>query len=388
MNSIVLTVEARWLQVDHETLAERAQNLKSRAQAAVHEVVERYGPKGVPLRELALVTRQLSVMLRSGVRIVPALGSCSSDSPRLNEALLGVRAEVERGQPLEAALARFPDIFGRDYVGLVMAGAESGRLVGVLERLSDQLEARYARSRKLAAVIFYPLFIALVTLSLAALFVGFVLPMLVPQFEQTGTALPWSTNFLLHLSYLLKSGWFWLAVVIGAIEAGRRLLPLTRCPKVRRQVGAWLLGLPLVGDLHRSSLMSGLLESMALMVDTGMWVDRVLVVCATSCPNPEVAQRLARARKLLLEGKDWYDALGATGLFTTEEVGLVRTGSEAGILPTKLRYLARMHEDRLEVARERLSAAMGPVMMATMGLLAGFVMCAALAPTVTLLNSF
>ncbi|MCA9791259.1 MAG: type II secretion system F family protein [Candidatus Eremiobacteraeota bacterium] len=388
MNTTVLTVEARWLQVEHESLWDKAQSLKARAQSAVEEVVERYAPRGVPLRELALVTRQLAVMLRSGVRIVQALGSCASDSPRLNEALLGVRAEVERGQPLEVALAKFPDIFGRDYVGLIMAGAESGRLVAVLERLSEQLEGRYARSRKLAAVIFYPIFIALVTLVLAALFVGFVLPILVPQFEQTGTAMPWSTSFLLHLSYALKSGWFWVAMLALAVEAGRRLLPLSRCPKVRRRVGAWLLEVPVLGELHRSTLMSSLLESMALMVDTGMWVDRILVVCATSCPNPEVAQRLAQARKLLLDGKDWFEALGTTGLFTVEEVGLVRTGSEVGILPVKLRYIARMHEDRLEVARERLSAAMGPLMMGLMGLLAGFVMCAALAPTVTLLNSF
>ena len=98
----------------------------------------------LPAAQVALSTRQLATLVRSGMPLDQALAAVGeqADDARAAAVFAAARAQVAAGETLAGALARWPRTFSDLYRGLVAVGAETGQLADVLERLADYLEAR------------------------------------------------------------------------------------------------------------------------------------------------------------------------------------------------------------------------------------------------------
>src|SRR5262249_14454339 len=164
-----------------------------------------------------------------------------------------IREQVAAGEPLAAAMSRFPRSFPELYRGLVAVGAESGQLGGVLSRLADYLEARLALRQKFSMALIYPALVTVVALAVIATLLLYVVPQVVAVYQQSRQTLPWLTRALIASSdFLRATAWYWVGAVAVLAVAAMVLLRQERCGDRWHSL---LLRLPLVGAvlLRRAS---------------------------------------------------------------------------------------------------------------------------------------
>src|SRR5438046_4199507 len=195
---------------------------------------------------LSLTTRQLATLVASGMPLDQALAAVAeqSDHPVAARMLDAIREQVGAGEPLAAALSRFPRTFSELYRGLVAVGSETGQLGEVLARLADYLEARQALRAKFTTALIYPALITVIALAVIATLLLYVVPQIVAVYQQSRQSVPWLTRALIASSdFLRTTGWYWLALLaaIGVVA-----LLLLRHERWRERWHALLLGTPVV----------------------------------------------------------------------------------------------------------------------------------------------
>ena len=162
--------------------------------------------RGISAADLALVTRQLATLLRSGMPLEETLLAVGqqAEKPRLKSILLGVRSRVMEGHTLAAGLADFPQAFPEIYRATVAAGEQSGHLDPVLERLADYTESRQQLRQRVSHALIYPVILTVMAIGIVSGLLGFVVPKVVGVFENTGQALPLFAAFAPHVGALVQ----------------------------------------------------------------------------------------------------------------------------------------------------------------------------------------
>ena len=166
----------------------------------------------LPAAAVALFTRQLATLVHSGMPLDHALLAVGeqADDPRVAKLVAALRAQVMAGEPLPAALARFPRTFPPLYRGLVGAGTETGRLSEVLARLADYLDARLVLRQKFTVALIYPALVTIIALGVIAVLLTYVVPQVVSVYQQSRQTLPLLTRALIATSAFFRAtGWLW-----------------------------------------------------------------------------------------------------------------------------------------------------------------------------------
>jgi general secretion pathway protein F len=186
--------------------------------------------RGMNAADLALVTRQLATLLRSGMPLEETLLAVGqqSEKPRLKSILLGVRSRVMEGHTLASGLADFPQAFPEIYRATVAAGEQSGHLDPVLERLADYTEGRQQLRQRVSHALIYPVILTVLAITIVSGLLIYVVPKVVGVFENTGQALPLFTRALIASSDFLRDyGFVLLALIaLGAYVFSRMLRQL------------------------------------------------------------------------------------------------------------------------------------------------------------------
>ena len=219
---------------------------------AVSSQVSRFSSKrtrSMSAHELALVTRQLSTLVRAGLPLEESLLAVSeqTEQAHVRSVFMGVRAKVLEGHPLADGFGDFPRSFPEIYRATVAAGEQSGHLDKVLERLADYTEAReQLRSRTINAML-YPVLLFTVCSGIVMLMLTYVVPKIVKQFDNAKATLPLMTRILIAFSDFMRHWGLWLlaALIIGGMLFARSL----RVEANRRRFHAFLLRVPLLGEI-------------------------------------------------------------------------------------------------------------------------------------------
>ena len=209
-------------------------------------------PHRVREADLCLLTRQWSTLLVSGLTMEQALTALieQAEAPAVAQVLDGVRAEILGGYALRAALDRYPEVFPTIYRASVAAGEKSGELATVMDQLAEHLERRHALRQKTLQALLYPAIVSTVALLVVIGLMTYVVPQVVAVFQQGKQALPLLTRLLIMVSAVIRDwGWLLVLLAVAAVVAGR--LALRREP-LRRAWDAWLLRLPLLGQIGRA----------------------------------------------------------------------------------------------------------------------------------------
>src|SRR6056297_259888 len=183
--------------------------------------------RGMSAADLALITRQLATLLRSGMPLEETLLAVGqqSEKPRIKSILLGVRSRVMEGHTLASGLGEFPQAFPEIYRATVAAGEQSGHLDPVLERLADYTEGRQQLRQRVSQALIYPVILTVLAISIVGGLLVYVVPKVVGVFENTGQALPTFTRMLIASSDFLREYGFVVLIVLGlAAFVFRRML--------------------------------------------------------------------------------------------------------------------------------------------------------------------
>ena len=330
--------------------------------------------------ELALLTRQLATLVRSGLPLEEALRTVAqqTERPALSSLLLAVRARVLEGHSLARGLAEFPAVFPELYRATVAAGEQSGHLDLVLERLADYTESRQALRQKIRLALFYPVLLTLMALAVAVLLLTYVVPQVVQVFENIGQELPWLTRALIAVSTFLQHWGLWLLLVL--VTSGIGLGLLLRRPGPRRAFHALLLRLPLIGRLVRGLNAARFARTFSILTASSVPVLEGLRIAAQVMGNLPMREAVEAGARRVREGASLQSALETGGHFPPLTLHLIASGEASGRLEEMLERAATAQEREIESLIATLMGLFEPLLIVAMGLMVLVIVLAILLP--------
>lgn len=330
--------------------------------------------------DLALLTRQLSTLVRSGIPLEEALLAVSqqSEKARVRSVIAGVRARVMEGRSLAEGLAAFPTVFPEIFRATVSAGEQSGHLDAVLERMADYTENRQVLQQKIRNAMIYPVLLTVVCLGIVGLLLGYVVPEVVRVFEAGDRELPILTRILIAASDFLRNWWWLLILVIaGAAWGFRRWI---RDPAARLRWDAFKLRLPLVGRITRGNNAARFARTFSILAASAVPVLEALRISAEVVTNTPMRRAVEDAAVRVREGAPIARSLGASKLFPPMLVHLVASGETSGELESMLERAADNQERELDGVVNTAVGILGPVMILLMGSFVFVIVVALLLP--------
>lgn len=339
--------------------------------------------QGLSSAQLALLTRQLSALIGSGLPIDEALGALADGSDgRLRSRLVSLRARVMEGATLAAAMAESPGTFPVLYRATIAAGEASGRLDTVLARLADYTESREALRSKVVLALAYPILLTCVALAVVAGLMIWVVPQVIGVFAQAQQALPWPTRVLVGMSELIQQFGLWLllppALLVGAGIA------VLRVPALKAGWHRLLLRLPVIGRLVRAADTARFARTLALLVSSAVPLLEALNIASQVVVNSHLRQALGKVAVRVREGQGLARALEESGQFPPVALRLIASGEKSGRLDTMLFDAANHQERELDTALGVATTVLGPGVILLVGALVLFIVLAILLPIFSL----
>ena len=338
----------------------------------------------LPAPLVTLTTRQLATLVQSGMPLDQALSAVAeqADDARAAQIVAALRSHIASGEALPAALARFPRTFSPLYRGLVGAGAETGRLADVLDRLADYLEAREALRQKIMLALIYPAVVTVIAFAVITVLLVYVVPQVVSVYQQSRQTLPWLTQALIATSAFFRAtGWFWLAGIVFVIAA---FAWANRRESFRARWHAWLLRMPVAGKLARSLDSARFASTLAILVGSGAPLLRSLDAATEVVRMIPIRRATLAAAALVREGVTLSRALKEQAEFPPVLVHLVANGESSGRLGPMLQRAAEELERDAERRLAWMAALLQPALIVVMGVIVLVLVLAVMLPIVAM----
>ena len=367
-------------------LADFLQELKAPAQADSRRGFMGRRKKVKP-KSLQIFSRQFATMIEAGLSVVTALVVLEqqTDDPALGAVIVDVRERVEAGAFLSEAMAQHPDTFNRLYISMVEAGEAAGVLDTVLDRVATQIEKEQKIKRRVKGAMIYPVVVlSFATLVLAGMLM-FLVPVFTKVFDTLGGDLPVLTQYVVKASDGLRSYWFIIFPLIGAVIYGFRRWKKT---ETGRQVwDRFKLRLPVsIGQVVRKVAMARWSRTLSTLIAAGVDIVKALEITAQTSGNWVVENETARLRMRVQEGATIAQPLVESGIFPPMVSQMVKIGEESGELEKMLGKVADFYEDEVDASIQALTSIIEPLMMIGVGIMVGVIVIAMYLPMFKLLT--
>jgi type IV pilus assembly protein PilC len=342
--------------------------------------------KRVNRSQIGILTRQLSVMIASGLPLVQSLEGLSTQLE--NASLRGITAEmktkIEGGARFAETLGFYPKCFDELYVSLVVAGEEGGMLDTILARLANYIEKTEKLRRKVKTALIYPSSIVVVAVGVVIVLLVFVIPVFERMFTSFGRTLPVPTQIVIGLSKLVKSGILYMAA--GAAAAAFLLRQYYRTDGGRRTVDRLILKVPVIGCILQKASVARVTRTLSTLISSGVSILEALTIVAKTAGNKIIEDALFRARADISEGRSISEPLRESGVFPAMAVQMVQVGEATGALDNMLNKVADFYEEDVDNMVTNLTSLLEPAIMIVLGVVLGGLIVAMYLPIFQLGN--
>src|SRR5215210_2053750 len=325
--------------------------------------------KGIRLGDLVVFSRQLATMINAGLPIVRALYVLSeqTENPKLLDAVVAVRKEVEAGSSLSESLEMHPKVFSRLYVEMVKAGEVGGILDGVLLRLADQLERDQDLRRKIRSALTYPVVVLILAILAASFMLIFIVPVFATMFQDLGGTLPLPTRICMIISEILTSFWG-ILVYAGMALAVVMFLRWKKSESGRKVWGRAVLRIPAkIGDVVKKATLARFARTLGTLSAAGVPILQSIEITATSSGNWVVEQALLKSRDAIREGIPIYRPLESEPVFPPMVTRMIAVGEETGDVDGMLGKVADFYESEVDATVKALTSIIEPLMIVVVG---------------------
>lgn len=334
--------------------------------------------------ELALLTRQLATLARSGIPLDEATATVARQSikPRVKKLLLGVRAKILEGHTLADGLRDYPHIFTEMYCATVAAGEQSGHLDVVLERLADYSEQRQQLQQRLKLALIYPVILTVMSILVVGGLLTYVVPEVVKVFSDTGQQLPGLTVALIAVSEFMQD-WFvylLLAALLGFIIF-KKLLQQAAFKKRYHQ---FLLKLPILGNVVLGGNSAQFARTLSILAASGVPILEAMRIAVKVMDNIPMREAVEDASQQVSEGSSLSATLEKSGYFNPMLINLIASGEATGQLEQMLERAAMNQERELETTMAMLMGLLEPLLIVVMGGVVLVIVLAILLPVLDL----
>ena len=323
-------------------------------------------------KDIALFTRQLATMMKSGVPLLQAFDIVGRGhaNPSVGKLLLDIKADVETGSSLSQAFRKFPLYFDNLYCNLVAAGEQAGILDTLLDRLATYKEKILAIKSKIKAALFYPISIIVVSFVITAIIMIFVIPAFKEVFKSFGADLPAPTLIVIGISDFFTAYWW---AIFGGIGGGIYFFiqAYKRSEAMQFAFDRYSLRIPVFGDIIRKSVIARWTRTLATMFSAGVPLVESLDSVGGAAGNNVYKLATRQIQGEVSTGTNLTQAMQNSNLFPNMVTQMVAIGEESGALDSMLSKVADFFEQEVDDAVEALSSLMEPMIMVVLGTLIG-----------------
>lgn len=335
-------------------------------------------------REVAVLTRELEVMLQAGLALDRCLALLQqlANRPAVRYLAQRLHDQVQAGNPLSAALAEHPQAFDRFYISIVRAGEATGKLAEAMGRLAAYLERMIEIRTTVMSALIYPAILLFITVTSLLAMLVFLIPRFEPLFAASGSALPLLTQVVFGAAEMVRHHGLLLAVAAGLSYAPARML--LHNPTHRLRLHQLLLGLPLAGPLWQKLDIARMARTLGTLLTNGVPILQALDIAGTVLRNEELARQLERATDAVRRGGRLSTELARHRHFPALAAQLLQVGEESSQVETMLMHIANVYDAQSAAAIQNLLALLGPVLILLLGGLIGAGVIAVLLPILAL----
>jgi type IV pilus assembly protein PilC len=323
-------------------------------------------------KDVALFTRQLATMMKSGVPLLQTFDIVGRghDNPAVGKLLLDLKSDVETGSSLSQAFRKFPLHFDQLYCNLIEAGEQAGILETLLERLAAYKEKMLAIKSKIKSALFYPVAIIIVAFIITAVIMIFVIPAFKQVFTSFGADLPAPTLIVMAISDYFVAYWW---AIFGAIGGGLYAFFYTwkRSESMQFAMDRLLLRMPVFGSLIRKSVIARWTRTLSTMFAAGVPLVESLDSVGGAAGNYVYKVATKQIQSEVSTGTSLTSAMQNSELFPNMVNQMVAIGEESGALDAMLGKVADFFEAEVDDAVDALSSLMEPIIMVVLGTLIG-----------------
>ena len=341
---------------------------------------------GISSKEIAVFTRQFSVMIDAGLPLVQCLEILGSQNENrgFQKILFQVRQDVETGSTLADAMRKHPKAFDDLFCNMVAAGEAGGILDTILQRLSTYIEKIVKLRSAVRSALVYPTAVIVIAIAVVWLILWKVIPTFATLFEGLGASLPLPTRITITASNLIGS-WWWLMF----LSLGATIFLITRYHKTykgRRVIDGIVLKLPVLGMVMKKIAVARFCRTLGTLVASGVPILDGLEITAKTSGNAVVEDAIMATRASVEEGKTISEPLKGTDVFPSMVVQMVAVGEQTGALETMLSKIADFYEDEVDEATANLLALLEPVMISFLGVVIGGIVISMYLPMFSLIS--
>jgi type IV pilus assembly protein PilC len=342
--------------------------------------------RGVPTKNLAIFTRQFSVMIDAGLPLVQCLDILGKQEPHkhFSAAILKVREDVEAGAALADAMKKHPKTFDALYSNMIAAGEAGGILDTILKRLAVYIEKNVKLKGDVKSAMIYPVAVIVI----AAVVVGAILWKVIPTFANLfaglGAELPLATRIVISLSNGVVA-WGWL-IVLAICAFGWALKRYYATDNGRRTLDALLLKTPVLGNILRKVAVARFCRTLSTLLSSGVPILDGLDITARTSGNAIVEDAILKTRTGIERGESVSAPLRETNVFPSMVVQMINVGETTGALDAMLSKIADFYEEEVDAAVAGMLTLLEPVMIAFLGVVVGGIVIAMYLPIFDLIS--
>jgi type II secretory pathway component PulF len=331
-------------------------------------------------KDVVLFTRQLSTLIESGVNILNSLNIVSKQTPNkyLRAILNDVSSRIRNGQSFSDSLSAHSYVFSGLYSSMIHSGEVGGNLEQTLKNLADFVEKEEEFKNSIRASLTYPFFIFVVSVLTIIVLLAFVIPRLIPMFEDMGQILPLPTKVLIGISATLRGYWWLIAAIILVLIFLLKRLYLNPAGKIR--LDKIRLSLPLLGKISLKTEVSRLMRTLSLLLSSGMTIITAMNISIGVLANQILKIELRKFSDQIAAGASLSKCLNESKFFPGFVTNIVIVGEESGTLEKSLMRIANDYEKEVDSALKTLTRLLEPTIILVMGLIVGFIVISMLLP--------
>lgn len=346
--------------------------------------------KKVGSKELAVFTRQFSVMIDAGLPLVQCLDILAEQQQNqfFKDVLRQVRQNVEEGATLFAAMQKHPKVFDPLYTHMVEAGETGGVLDLILQRLATLIEKVVKLKRSIISASIYPA--AVIAVAIGAIAV--IMVVVIPQFEQifigllgAGELLPLPTRIVMGISAFL-AGWGGLALLVGGIATGVGVKFYYQTKQGKWQIDTLLLKLPIFGPILRKIAVARFSRILSTLLSSGVPILQSLEITSKTAGNVVIEDAVLKVRAGVERGENFVEPLKATKVFPHMVGQMIGVGEQTGALDAMLGKIADFYEEEVDTAIADLLAMIEPALIAFLGITIGSIVISMYLPLFSLIG--
>ncbi|MFY9222936.1 MAG: type II secretion system F family protein [Blastocatellia bacterium] len=379
---------------DRQTL----ENLLRREQIVVNSIKEKGKEVAIPklgkrqkvnAKELAIFTRQFSVMIDAGLPLVQCLDILGNQQTNnfFKQTILQVRSDVEAGMTLAESLSRHPKVFETLYVNMVAAGETGGILDLILQRLAIYIEKIVKLKSDIISASIYPLAVV----GLAVVVVAIIMVVVIPAFKNIfegllgpGESLPLPTEIVISISDFMAGYWWVILIAIGGISYATKSYYETT--NGRRVIDNLLLKFPLFGDILRKVGVARFSRTLATLLSSGVPILESLDITARTAGNVIIQEGIMKIRAGIEQGQTIVEPLKASGIFPPMVAQMIGVGEQTGALDAMLGKIADFYEQEVDAAIANLLTLLEPIMIVFLGVTIGGIVISMYMPLFVLIG--